>query len=949
MRLPRLLLCGLLAAACGRQPAPAPTPPTPPPVATETAEPTTPPAEAPLPLWPQVKRGVLPNGLTWYILPHQQPRQRAALWLAVNTGSLQEDDDQQGLAHFVEHMAFNGTGRFPRQAIVDYFEKIGMAFGPHVNAYTSFDQTVYQLQVPTDDPGYLDKGLDVLRDWAAAVSFDPAEVDKERGVVLEEWRLGRGAWSRIFDRQAATLFRGTRYARRLPIGKPEILKKAPRAALTRFYQDWYRPDLMAVIVVGEVDPAAVEKLIAAKFGDLKKPDRPRPRIGADKLTADGTLVSIETDAEMPQVRVDVHNLFARRPESTATDFRHYVVDRLYHTMLGQRLQQISRGPDAPFAWAGSSTGSMTREYEAFSRGAIAKDGQVEATLEALLAEVIRVERHGFTATELDRARKQVLRDAQRSAAEADKSDAGEFADELTRHFFEKELVIGRVAEYELWKQLAPQVTLAEVNQAARQWGGAENRVILLSGPARTAMPDKAKVLGLVGAVAARELPPWQDSAPAASLMATAPAPGKIVAEKKIDEIGVTEWQLSNGARVVLKPTEFENATVHLAATSPGGLATVPDRDYVTGRHAADVVATGGVGPHSVTDLAKLMAGSTVRGSFWIGDYDEGAWGQAASEDLETLLQLAHLGFTARRQDPLTFQAWKLGQKTFLANRDVVPETVFSDEMQLALTRGHRRRRPVVAADIDAIDYARAHAIFQERFGDVSDFTFVLVGSFTVDQMRPLVETYLASLPGKGRKEKRKDVGIRNPRGVVDKVVKRGSEPKAAVSLIFHGDQRWSLDAARDVDILASVLSIRLREILREEMGGVYGVGVWGGISRAPRQIRTFNVRFGCAPENVAALRKAVFDEIARIQREGVTQDYLDKVKETYRRGFETDREQNWWWRSQLIDAYEYGDDPRRIVALDQLLARVTAANVKAAAKLFLDRRQYVGGVLQPGG
>ena len=905
------------------------------------------PVEPALPLWPAVKRGVLANGLTYYVMTHHQPAQRAALWLAVNAGSLQEDDDQQGLAHLVEHMAFNGTARFPKMAIVNYLESIGMAFGPHVNAYTSYDETVYQLMVPTDAPAYVDKGLDILRDWAGGISFDAVEVGKERGVVLEEWRLGRGPWARIFDKQADTLYRGTRYARRDTIGKPEIIKGATRELLTRYYRDWYRPDLMAVIVVGDVDPAAIEQAITAKFGDLAAPAKPRPRIVAEDLVSDGTKVSIETDPEMPQTQVAIYNLFPHRPEGTASDLRTSVLDRLYHEMLGERLSQLARAPDAPFVFAGSSTGDMTRQYEAFTRFAMAKDGQIEPSLAALFAEVLRVERHGFTATELERAKKSALRSVQQSAQEADKEDATDYTSELTRHFFEHELVIGRVAEEELWQRFVPTVTLDEINRLAAAWGGADNRVILLSGPATATMPTKERVMAIVGEVAGRELPAWDDGPAAAALMAVKPTPGRITAEKAYPTIGVTEWTLGNGARVVLRPSDFDNQRVMISASSPGGLALVRDRDLVTARQAVGAVGVGGVGELSATDLQKVLAGSTARGSFWIGENQEGLSGGGATDELETMAQLIHLGFTAPRKDALAFTAWKLGQQSFLAHRDVVPETVFADAMTAVMSKGHPRKKPTVAADLDRVDLDRAFTIYRDRFGDVSDFTFVIVGNFDPAALRPLVETYLASLPGKGRKEPWKDTGVRHPKGVVEKVVRAGTEPKAAVSITFHGDDRWSRDGERDVAILAAVLRIRLREILREDMSGVYGVGAWGQVARKPRPERSFTIRFGCAPENVDALEQAVLTEVARIQKEGVTADYLDKVKEAMRRDFETNQRENGWWLRQLDRAYAYGDDPTQILDLDGTLARATGANVQAAARHFLDRKQYVVGELLP--
>ena len=951
--LPRVLLVVAFVAGCDgpRAPTGSTTPTAP--VATKPADPpatpatTTAAAEPELPLWPMVKRGVLANGLTYYVMPHQQPKGRVALWLAVNAGSLQEDDDQQGLAHLVEHMAFNGTEHFPKMAIVNYLESIGMEFGPHVNAYTSWDETVYQLMVPTDDAKYVDKGLDILREWAGRLSFDATEVGKERGVVLEEWRLGRGPWARLFDKQADTLYRGTRYAKRDTIGKPEIIKGATREVLARYYRDWYRPDLMAVIVVGDIDPATIEQQITAKFGDLAAPAKPRPRITAEALVADGTKVSIETDPELPQTQVGIHNLFPHRRESTEGDFRHFVVDRLYHTMLNERLGQLGRAPDAPFVFAGSSTGDMTRQYEAFSRFALAKDGQLEAALATLFAEVLRVERHGFTASELERARRTVLRNAQQSATEADKEDATDYTSELTRHFFERELVIGRVAEAALWEKLLPTVSLGDVNRLAATWGGADNRVILVSGPATAAMPTKDRVMQIVAEVERRELPAWDDGPATGSLITAAPTAGRITAEKSYPELGVTEWTLSNGARVVMRPTDFENQRVHIAASSPGGLALVPDRDLATARQTVGAVGVGGVGDLSATELIKVLAGTSARGNFWISENEEGVSGSGATDELDTMMQLLHLGFTAPRKDALAFAAWRLGQKTFLAHRDNVPETVFADAMAAVMSKGHLRRKPIVAADLDKVDLDKAFAIYRDRFGDVSDFTFIVVGNFDPATLRPLVETYLASLPGKGRKDKWKDVGVRRPKGVVEKIVHAGTEPKAQVSITFHGDQKWSRDVERDAEILAAVLHIRLREILREDMSGVYGVGAWGGVTRVPRQERTFSIRFGCAPENVDALKQAVFDEVARIQKEGVTADYLAKVKETMRRSFETSKRENNWWLWQLDSAYTYGDDPRQMLDLDGTLARATSNNVQGAARRFLDKKQYVVGVLLP--
>ena len=953
----------LLLVACGSPTRPT-TPATtaPPPVGTPTATPGTTPAtatapapsmatiadDALLPLWPKVKRGTLANGLTYYVLPHHQPEHRAALWLAVNAGSLQEDDDQQGLAHFVEHMAFNGTKRFPKQAIIDYLEKIGMEFGPDVNAYTSWDQTVYQLQVPTDDASYLGTGLDVLREWAGGVAFEAAEVEKERGVVLEEWRLGRGAEERLFMKQAPILYGGTRYARRLPIGQPEIIKGAPREALVRYYQDWYRPDLMAVIVVGDVEPAAIEKLIGDRFGDLKAPASPRPRPGGGALDRTGTKIAIDTDPEARQAVVGIQELFPHRRESHTIDYRKFVLDQLYHSMLQQRLQTLARKPDAPFVMAFSSTGDETREFEGFGRRALAKDGRIADALEALLVEVARVKQHGFTADEFERAKQRYLTNTRDSAAEWDQEEGYGYADELTRHFFEGELVIGRVAEDELARRYTPGVTLDEVNHVADAWTDTATRAITITAPAKAkGLPTKAAVEALVTAVDARTLAPWVEAKVPTTLLATAPTAGTIASETPADDLGVTRWTLGNGVRVIVKPTTFDNQRVYLSADSPGGTALISDKEFASGRFAIEAVLSGGVGEFTADQLDRFLATRSVQLWPWLGETAEGMRGNASTADLPVLLQLAHLRMTAPRRDPEAFAAWQRGRIELLERRDVSPEIAMNDQVQLALSGGHKRRKPVTAADLRATKLDPALAVYRQRLGDAGDWTFTIVGNVDLATLRPLVETYLASLPATKRVDPRKDIGVKPPKKVVTKIVKRGTEPKAAVQLIFHDDDTWSTDAEHDVEILGSALEMRLREILREDMGGVYGVGVYGWVTRSPVQRRFFTIRFGCAPENVDALRAAAMAEIARMQKDGIDASYLEKIKATRRRSHELALTDNQYWLSLLSDAAQYGDDPHEALADAEAPDRVTSDQLKASAARFVSTKRYLAGVLLP--
>ena len=956
-----LALAALVAAACSGSAKPPVTGPgvdtaaagsaSAPPIATAPATPTPSGEDAAVPLWPEVKRGTLPNGLTYYVLKHGKPEKRAFLWLAVNAGSVLEDDDQRGLAHFDEHMAFNGTKRFPKAEIVNYLEKIGMRFGADLNARTKFDDTVYELEVPTDQPAFLGKGLDILHDWAGDVTYDPAEVDKERGVVKEEWRLGRGAGERIFDKQAPVLFQGSRYAVRLPIGLPEIIDKAPRDRLYKFYKDWYRPDLMAVIAVGDFDDVgAIEREIQTRFGDLKNPAGERARIAAGVPVASGTRVSIETDRELPATVVSVYNLLPHRPEATYQDYRRIVVEQVYQAVLNERFATIGRRPDAPFVGAGAGIDSETREVDAFAREAQAKPGQVEATLESLFTEVLRVEQHGVTQGELDRARANLARGAEQSMAEEATSDSRNYTEELTRNFFEHEFMMGRKVEHELTVKYLPTVTVAEINGVARSFGGAANRVILIAGPEASKaqpLPTRERVLAIIDEVARRPIAPWEDKAVTAKLMDQLPTPGKITKEAKLEAIKVTEWTLSNGARVIVKPTDFEADQVSLEGTSPGGLAMAKDKDFGDARFADDIAAVGGVGTLDVEELGKVLAGKHVAASASIGETTESVEAAGSARDLETMFQLVHLEMTAPRKDDRAISVWRTNLADQLANRLRIPEVQFQIQTQAKLYKNAPRHKPPEPADVAKVNADKALAFYKDRFGDATDFTFVIVGAFDPAQLRPLVETYLASLPAKGRREKEKDLGVRKIGGVVKDVLHLGEEPKARVQLLFHGDEAWTRDKDRDAFILEDVLSIRLREVLREDKGGVYGVGVRGSLARAPHQERSFSISFGCDPARVDELVKATFDAIGQLQKGGSAADYLEKVKQTFTREREVQLRSNGFWVGWLSSAYTYGDDPTLVLDPSKMIGRMTSDNVKAAAKRYLDPRQYFEPVMLP--
>ncbi len=921
-----------------------------PPVApTTTTEPSAKvaPEDAPLPLDARVKKGKLANGLTYYVLPHQKPEKRAQIWLAVNTGSVLEDDDQRGLAHFVEHMGFNGTKRFPKQELVAFLEKSGVRFGADLNAYTSFDETVYKLQVPTDKPEIVGRAVSVLRDWADGVTFDPNEVEKERGVILEEWRLGRGASRRLFDKQAPTVFHGSKYAERLPIGLPEVIKGASRDKLVRFYQDWYRPDLMAVVAVGDFDAAEMEKRIKDEFGSLPAPAKPRPRAAVVLPPHAEPLVTIETDPEMPTTAVSIISKLPHRPEASERDYRRSIGEQLYASMFNARLDEIRRDPAAPFLSASAGTSGFVRTADASRASAVVKEDGIERGFAALLEEVLRVERHGFTESELDRAKKRLLKSFERAAIERDKTDASDFAAEIVRNFLEEEAMPGREAELALAKKLVPTFSLPELNGLAKQLGSG-SRVITVTGPTTIVKPTKASLLALEKDVSARTIAAYTDEQPTEALLKDAPTPGKVTSEKSIPEIGVTEWTLSNGVRVIAKPTDFNNDDVRMTAFSPGGTSLAKDADYIAAAEFADEVTNlGGLGPFDAVKLRKALSGKIAAVQPRISELDEGLTGSASAADVETLLQLAHLAFVAPRKDEKAFASWRQRQTEEVKNRRLSPDTLFRQELSVFSSQGHLRRQPTTPEILGKVDLDRSVAFYRDRFADAGDFTFVFVGNFELGAMKKLAETYLGSLPTKKRKETWRDVKASFPSGQKTLTVKKGAEPKSTVNLTLHGKETWSRDTDNDMKMLVEVLRYKLRQTLREDMGGVYGVQVAGNIVRRPRPEYRLTINFGCDPANVEKLEQAVFAEIKAIEEKGVDTETLDKIKETRRRSHEIDLKSNAFWGRELERAYTFGDDPKLILDVGSMIEKVTSARVQAAAKKYGKPTDYVLGVLEP--
>ncbi|HEX7421955.1 MAG TPA: insulinase family protein, partial [Thermoanaerobaculia bacterium] len=704
--------------------------------AAEVPSPATIAENAKLPLDPAVRTGKLRNGLTYYVRRNTRPEKRADIWLAVNAGSTLEDEDQRGLAHFVEHMAFRGTANFKKHDLIDFLERTGMKFGPDINAFTSFDETVYTLRIPTDDPEVVRKSLLVLSDWAHNVSFDADDVDKERGVVIEEWRLGRGAEARMRDQQFPVLFQGSRYAERLTIGKKEILEKASRDTIRRFYRDWYRPNLMAVIAVGDFDAEAMEKAIRAQFSSIPNPPHSRPRTLYPVPDHDATLVSIATDPEATSTRVQVLYKKKREERSATRDYRRHLVERLYYNMVDDRLNELRRNADPPFLFAFSGSGSFVRTKDVVFQTAGVQDSGLERGLQTLLTELARVDQHGFTATELDRAKKEMLRSYEQMWKERDKQESELFTREILSAFLEDEPMPGIEFEHGLAQRFVPAITLDEVNAFARGSITERNRVILVNAPAKAAssLPSVARIRETFTVVHGQQLDAWVDRVRQAPLVPQAPTPGTIVEETAISELGVTRWKLSNGITVLLKPTDFKNDQVLLSGFSPGGSSLLPDAKFVSSAFAGPVLAEGGLGQFDSIELEKALSGKIASAVANVGELEETISGRASPQDLDTLFQLLYLKVTAPRVDPKAFESWKSRTKASIENRMARPETVFGDKMQVTMSGGHFRRRPISPEMLAEIDLDTAAAVWRDRFADAGNFTFGIVGAFKIDEI-----------------------------------------------------------------------------------------------------------------------------------------------------------------------------------------------------------------------
>lgn len=902
-----------------------------------------------IPLDTAIRTGKLANGFTYYIRRNVEPKDRVQLYLAMKVGSILENDDQRGLAHFVEHMSFNGTKNYPKNDLVNYLQKSGVKFGADLNAYTSFDETVYQLPLPTDDPELLQNGFKIMRDWAQNATLDSLEIEKERGVVLEEKRSGKGAQERMQNKYLPVLLNGSRYANRLPIGIEDVLKNFSHQTIKQFYKDWYRPNLQALIVVGDINVNQVEQLIKSNFSDLKNPDKARSRTVYNIPLLNKNQFIAVTDKEFPYTVVQI---MAKHPESkllTTTDLRNATIRTLYNEMMGERFGDLMKQANPPFLQASNNISGFLAGLDIAATAIVTKPGELEKGVKTALAETEKVKLFGFTQTELDRAKRSYLTSMEAAYKERDKTSSANYVREYTRLFLKDEASPGIAYEYNFAKDVTSGITLAEVNALAKTYLVDTNRDVLIMAPESQAetLPSEATINTWINETKNEKLTAYVDEVSDKPLLAEKPAAGKVTAEKKIEEIGVTELMLSNGVKVVLKPTDFKNDEITFNSFSPGGTSLYSDADYQSATFASYVVSQGGVAEFSSIQLPKMLTGKRVSVNPYISERTEGINGFAAPQDLETALQLVYLYFTQPRKDQDIFQSIISQQKGILQNRGSDPASVFSDTVSAVLGNYNIRRTGPSLSKLESVSLDRAFEIYKERFANAGDFTFTFVGSFKVEEIKPLIEQYLGALPNINRVETAKDLGIKPPSGKIVKNVYKGQEPKATVRLVFSGNYSYNEDTNNQLQALGEVIQIKLIERLREEESGVYSPGTNMSYVKYPSNRYSFTVAFGCSPENVDKLVAATLDEINKIKQKGAEAGDIEKFLAEERRSTETQLKQNGFWASYLTGQYVNNESPKQMLGYLDSLKKITPQSLKETANNYLSGENLIKLVLLP--
>ena len=902
---------------------------------------------------PSITKGTLPNGLTYYIKKNTKPEKKVELRLVVNAGSILEDDDQQGLAHFTEHMAFNGTKNFKKNQLVDFLQTIGVEFGADLNAYTGFDETVYILPIPLTDTANYRKGMLILQDWAGGLLFENAEIDAERKVILEESRTGKGAEDRMFRKIYPVQYAGSKYAKRLPIGDETILKTFKYDAIKRFYRDWYRPNLMSVMVVGDIDIAKTEAMIKAMFSGLKNPAKPRPRIAASLAARTKNTAVVATDKEATNYQVELsYATLNTKEEVTVADFRESsMVKQLYSAILNQRMQELAQGANPPYLFAYNYISSYARGYETYNVAAVAgKDGP-NAAIASAIKEVERARKFGFTQAELDRAKKQMMARMDKALANKDKTESANLIEEMIRNFLEKEPMPGIEREVEYFKTYLDGVTLKEVNDFDNFLDKNNKLFASFQGPDadKKSVPSETELLANITTAMAAPVANYEEKAIASTLIESLPTAGKITNTSTNEKLGTTTFTLSNGATVTFKPTEFKQDEIVMRSYRLNGIAKYNEADLLSAQFASQLVGAMGVGAFNPVDLKKFLAGKNVNAGTLLTSQFSGFRGNSTKADFETLLQLVHLYATKPREDKGLFDAWAGKQKSQSQFMWADPTIYFIDSLIKVMNDNNplATKQFLKDADIDKISLEKVMRIYKENFGNANNHNFYFVGNVDIEKAKPLIEKYIGSLPSSTSTNAFYDNGLRNKKGNLTVDVKKGEEQKAMILNVYSGDVAYSEALGLKGDMLAEILNIKITEELREKIGGIYGGAISCNVTKEPYNNYSMMLQLPCGPESVQKLQDAMAAEIDKIKANGPEQKDIDKVKKTFLEKHKISVQENQYWVSSLqnIDMYKKSiDDFKNYEAIVNAL---TIKEIQEVANLLFDGKNVIKAELFP--
>ena len=892
--------------------------------------------------------------MTYYLRKNNLPANRADFYIAQKVGSIQEEENQRGLAHFLEHMCFNGTTHFPGDALKQYLERIGVKFGENLNAYTSVDETVYNISnVPVNTPGAVDSCLLILHDWSNDLTLDPKEIDKERGVINEEWRTRMSAMQRFQEKLLPAMFAGTKYATCFPIGTMDVVMNFKPQTLRDYYEKWYRPDLQGIVVVGDIDVDAVEVQIKKLFADVPAQPNAAKREYYPVNDNKEPIVLIARDKEQPHIQAIVFNKHKATPDSEKDKIGYLVENyatNLIGNMLNARLNELLQEANPPYIYAGSYDGDffVAKTKQAFTGIVVCKEDAVESGIATLLREMERARRFGFTESEYQRARAEYLRNLESAYNERDKRKNDEYINEYVRHFLDNEPIPGIENEYGIISQIAPSIPVEPLNMMMQTLVTDTNQVVAIFGPEKEnlKMPTEDAIKKILQDVKTEELTPYVDKVSDEPLMRETPKGGKIISEQKDDVFGTTMLTLSNGVKVIIKKTDFKADEIIMKGVSPGGSSLFPDSEIIN-INGLDAVSVGGLGNFSAVELEKVLAGKRASVGYGIGDKTESVNGYCSPKDFETMMQLTYLTFTAPRRDDDAFASYKNRNKAAWLNQEMNPMTAFGDSVTYALRMGHPRTLRVKSDMVDKMDYDKILAMYQDRFKDASDFTFIFVGNVDIEEMKPLIAEYLGTLPSINRKESFKDNKIEYRKGVYkNEFIREQETAKASNFVSFIGTCKYDLRNTILMDMTGQVMDLVYTEKVREDEGGTYSVYVGGNLSKYPKEIAGLQVIFDTAPSKREKLMKIIFAEIEHIAKEGPSETNLNKVKEFMLKKHTEDLKENGYWMGSIDEYLFTGMNP--VKDYEQIVNSITAKDIqKFADDLFKQKNEVEVSMISP--